>query len=386
MPDYFHGLRGRYSHPSTLAAASFLGLLVAVMFAIGLAGPVFAQTRPTLVGVDKVIIQPFNQTMAVTGRFVASESGVVAARVAERVAKMAVQVGDRVKKGDTLASLSADRLRNARALKVAELRKAEAQIRREKANLAKMRQTYDRIVSLKGSTAFRKDRQEDAERDMEVALSAVGQAEAEILRAKANLDLSDIALRDAIIRAPYPGVVIARHTVSGNFVRAGDPIVTLLNDADLEIEADVPAVRTQGLRPGTRVEVTLQDGRKFGALVRVVIQEENSRTRTRGVRLRPDLPKDGLGIAGNQSAMVEIPIGGSREVVTVHKDAIVILKGRSMTYVVVNGKAEIRPVRTGNAVGNRFEVVHGLKPGEVVVVRGNERLRPGQQVKALGSG
>ncbi|MBM86689.1 MAG: hypothetical protein CMM47_11795 [Rhodospirillaceae bacterium] len=386
MPHDSYGLQSRCLNHPTLAAASLLGLLVTAVFTVGLADPVFAQNRPTPVVVDKVIIQPFAQTMPVTGRFVATESGVVAARVAERVAKVVVRVGDRVKTGDTLASLSADRLGSARALSVAELRKAEAQMRREKANLAKMRQTYDRIVSLKGSAAFRKDRQEDSERDLEVARSAVGQAEAELLRAKANLDLSDIALRDAIIRAPYPGVVIACHTVSGNFVRVGDPIVTLLNDEDLEIEADVPAVRTLGLRPGTMVEVALQDGRKLAASVRVVVQEENSRTRTRGVRLHPNLPKSGFGIVGNQSVMVEIPIGGSRDVVTVHKDAIVISKGRPMAYVVIDGKAEIRPVLTGNAVGNRFEVVRGLKPGEIVVVRGNERLRPGQLVTPFGSG
>jgi len=369
------------SNPHALFASVLMALTV-----LTLGTDARAQKRAMPVGVDQVIVEPLAQTMPVSGRFVASESGMVATRIAERVANMAVQVGDRVKKGDTLAQLSSDRLKNERALRVADVRKAEAQIKREKANLAKMEQTYKRITSLRGSTAFRKDREDDTERDMEVAKSAVGQAEADLLRAKANLGLADIALKDATIRAPYPGVVVARHTVSGNYVRAGDPIVTLLNDGDLEIEADVPAVRTNGLVPDTLVKVTLQDGRAMSAAIRVVVQEENPRTRTRSVRLTPELLKGGLGIAGNQSVTVQIPIGESRDVVTVHKDAIVVLKGRPMAYVVVDGKAEIRPVVTGNAVGNRFEVVRGLKQGETVVVRGNERLRPGQPVKPLGSG
>ena len=342
-----------------------------------------AQQGATPVGVDKVLLEPQAQTMPVIGRFVASESGIVATRIAERVTEMTVRVGDRVRRGDVLAKLSADRMQSERTLRVADLRRAEAQITREKASLAKMQQTYARVTSLRGSTAYRKDRQEDTERDMEVAGSALGQAEADLLRAQANLNLADIALKDTTITAPYPAVVIVRHTVAGNYARVGDPIVTLLNDRDMEIEADVPAIRTGGLLPGTKVRVTLQDGSMLNAVVRVVVQEENSRTRTRSVRLSPELGGRSGSLANNQSVTVQIPIGGANDVVTVHKDAIVVLKGRTMVYVVEDGKAAIRQVMTGNAIGARFEVKSGLKPGDIVVVRGNERLRPGQSVKPL---
>ena len=342
-----------------------------------------AQKAATPVGVDKVVTEPRGQTMPVIGRFVAPESGIVATRIAERVDEVTVRVGDRVERGAVLARLASDRMRSERALRVADLRRAEAQITRENASLAKMQQTYKRITSLRGSTAFRKDREDDTERDMEVARSALGQAEADVLRAKANLNLADLALKDTTITAPYPGVVIVRHTVAGNYTRVGDPIVTLLNDKDLEIEADVPAIRTGGLTPGTRVRVTLQDGGLLSAKVRAVIQEENARTRTRSVRLSPDLATNVKSLAGNQSVTVQIPIGAVGDVVTVHKDAIVILKGRSMVYVVEDGKATIRPVVTGSAIGGRFEVTSGLRPGDVVVIRGNERLRPGQPVKPL---
>ncbi|MDA0341201.1 MAG: efflux RND transporter periplasmic adaptor subunit [Proteobacteria bacterium] len=345
-----------------------------------------AQQGATPVGVDKVLLEPQAQTMPVVGRFVAPESGIVATRIAERVTEMTVRVGDRVRRGDVLAKLSADRMQSERTLRVADLRRAEAQITREKASLAKMQQTYARVISLRGSTAYRKDRQEDTERDMEVAGSALGQAEADLLRAQANLNLADIALKDTTIIAPYPAVVLVRHTVAGNYARVGDPIVTLLNDRDMEIEADVPAIRTGGLLPGTKVRVTLQDGGMLKAVVRVVVQEENTRTRTRSVRLSPELGERSGSLASNQSVTVQIPIGRANDVVTVHKDAIVVLKGRTMVYVVEDGKAAIRQVVTGNAIGARFEVKSGLKPGDIVVVRGNERLRPGQSVKPLAAG
>lgn len=365
-----------------------LGLIASFLAAMATFSPDegWTQGRPTPVGVDKVVVEPRAQTMPVIGRFVATESGVVATRLAERVDEVAVRVGDRVERGAVLARLAPDRMRSERALRVADLRKAEAQVKREEAGLEKMRQTYARITSLRGSTAFRKDRQDDTERDMEIATSALGQAEADVLRARASLNLADLALKDTTISAPYSGLVIAKHTVAGNYARVGDPIVTLLNDKDLEVEADVPAIRTKGLIPGVKVRVTLQSGARLTAHVRAVVQEENARTRTRSVRLVPDLDSAAGDLAANQSVTVEIPIGEASDVVTVHKDAIVIMKGRPMVYVVEDGKAAIRPVQTGPAIGGRFEVMGGLKPGDIVVVRGNERLRPGQPVQPLDEG
>ncbi len=371
--------------PCRLSRVFAIALVAAIMGLAPVSG-VAQQGQATPVGVDKVVTEPRAQTMPVVGRVVAPESGIVATRVAERVDELAVRVGDRVERGAVLAKLASDRTRSERALRVAELKRAEAQIKRENAGLEKMRQTLKRITDLRGSTAFRKDRQEDTERDMEIAVSAMGQAEADAIRARANLDLADLALKDTTITAPYPGVVVARHTVAGNYVRVGDPIVTLLNDNNLEIEADVPAIRTGGLAPGTKVRVSLQDGTKLTAEIRAVVREENPRTRTRALRLVPFLDGKTGDLAGNQSVTVDIPIGSVSDVVTVHKDAIVILKGQQMVYVVQDGKAAVRPVQTGPAIGNRFEVVAGLKPGEVVVVRGNERLRPGQPVRAPDAG
>ena len=371
--------------PKQVLYQPVLGLLVTATLWLT-PHPGAAQQDATPVGVDKVLLEPQAQTMPVIGRFVAPGSGIVATRIAERVTEMTVRVGDRVRRGDVLAKLAADRMQSERTLRVADLRRAEAQITREKASLTKMQQAYARVTSLRSSTAYRKDRQEDAKRDVEVAGSALGQAQADLLRAQANLDLADIALKDTTITAPYPAVVIVRHTVAGNYAQVGDPIVTLLNDRDMEIEADVPAIRTGGLLPGTKVRVTLQDGGMLNAVVRVVVQEENTRTRTRSVRLSPELGGRSGSLANNQSVTVQIPTGGANDVVTVHKDAIVILKGRTMVYVIEDGKAAIRQVMIGNAIEARFEVKTGLKPGDIVVVRGNERLRPGQSVKALDAG
>ena len=100
----------------------------------------------------------------------------------------------------------------------------------------------------------------------------------------------------------------------------------------------------------------------------------------------PQIDGPGTRLAGNQSVTVEMPIGAAREVVTVHKDAVIMRGAKAIVYTVENETAAVRTLRKGRAVGNRFEVLDGLEPDEIVVVRGNERLRPGQAIKPLGPG
>lgn len=86
-------------------------------------------------------------------------------------------------------------------------------------------------------------------------------------------------------------------------------------------------------------------------------------------------------IAANQSVILHIPIGGTRSVLTVSKDAIVRAGDRQSVFVVVDGKAVAKTVRLGESLGSRYEVHEGLTLGDVVVVRGNENLRSGQPVQ-----
>jgi RND family efflux transporter MFP subunit len=360
---------------------SMISIFLLFLFVFLVPSAVISQQRASAVDIDKVISEPLLQTMPVIGRFVAKESGVVATRIAERVHKMQVQVGDRVEKGDVLVELASDRLDSQIQILKADLIRTESQLAKEIANNRKMKQTHKRILALRTSSAFRKDREEDSERDLEISKEMVTRAKADILQSKAKLKMGKIALQDANIKAPYPGVVLKQHTLPGNYVRIGDPIITLLNDTDLEIEVDVPSIRALDLKPYTNVKANLQNGLSFNAVIRAIIPQENSQTRAVAVRLSA---KDGpfkQGIAGNQSVKLKLPIGDNANVVTVHKDAVLIKNGKKIVFVFKKGIANMQTTKLGRAVGNRFEVLAGLQPGDLVVVRGNERLRPGEPIK-----
>ena len=205
------------------------------------------------------------------------------------------------------------------------------------------------------------------------------------LRARqAQLERADRDLSDTNIVAPYPGVVSATHTEIGAYLAIGNPVVTIINDQNFEVEADVPSARIANLSTGDEVNVRIGD-ETVSATLRAVVPTENTRTRTRPVRFTPDLSRSVSPLANNQSVTVLLPVGGSRNAVTVSKDAITQRNGQSMVFVSNNGRAQPRQITTGEATGSRLVVLSGLKAGDLVVVRGNESLRPGQRLVHVGA-
>jgi RND family efflux transporter MFP subunit len=356
----------------------------AVIAISAMVAPLAAQERAARVKVDVVREEPLNQTIPILGRLVAREQGEVAAGVAGPVSQVYAQVGDRVAKGDVMAELVVDMRLALIAQRESDLAMRRAQVTSANAQLELSRDEMRRLEKLKNSSAFPRARYEDQQHEVVRFTSAQAEARASLGRTEAELSMARIELERARIRAPYDGVVTRRHVSPGAFVRLGDPIVTLLNDRGLELEADVPAERLGGLSPGSIVDALLDDGTPIAATVRALIPDENPLTRTRQVRFSADLG-NGINRAVNQSVMVHVPVGKKRNVLSVHKDAVITRNGAQLVYVVEEGKASIRPVKLGEAVGTRFEILDGLAPGDQVVVRGNERLRPGQAVTVAKS-
>ena len=368
-----------------LRALAATAVAAALWLGVG-GGEGTAQQPPAVVSVDEVRMEAMAQTVPVIGRLVARRSGEVAARTAGPVAALHVSVGDRVEAGDSIAVLDTVRLRAERDRLASLVNEAQAQVERLTAQSDLHRQELRRLQGLRDSAAFSQSRFEDARQQVIIAESAIGTADAARLSAAASLSLAEIDLAWATITAPYPGVITLVHTEVGAWLGVGARVVSMINDQDLEVEADVPSNRIEALEPGTPVSFILDDGSEHAAVVRTVVPEENALTRTRQVRFTPRFAPVRKPLAVNQSATVVLPAGRSRQVLTVHKDAIVRNQGQAFVYVAQDGAAQIRPVQLGAAVGGRFEVLGGVGPGEPVVVRGNERLRPGQAITVGGAG
>lgn len=359
--------------------------VAAVVLALATVVPAAGQDQPpALVHVDAVIREPMSQTAPVVGRIVAREA-IIATQVAGTVFRVHAVIGDRVQRGDLIAELDPSRLQSDADLRQAERDEAEANLEASAASLSAAEQALERLRGLRSSAAFSQARFDEAEQEVRRNRGLVAVAQARLLRSEANWARALIDLEDSEIRAPFAGVIGDRDAHVGEYLRIGDPVVTLINDRGLEIEALVPSNRLSGIQAGTELTIVLDDGTRHSAVVRASVPMENSLTRTRIVRLDPEFTEPTGQLAGNQSAIVMIPVGEAREVVTVHKDAILNRPNGTVVFVVTDGQAMIRPVSLGESVGGRIVVEDGLAPGDLVVVRGNERLRPGQPVRHNGA-
>ncbi len=360
------------------------GLLMTICAVLTIFTPAIAQNAP-LVRVDLVRVEPLSQTAAVLGRLVARQAGDVSARINGPIERFNVEVGDRVEAGQVLATLTNNYLLAQLDLASGELAVAQANLKTRKAQVTLAKQALARLERLKKSAAFNQSRYEDAKQEVVIAQAEVTQAEATILSRIAEMRSADINLSYATITAPYAGVITRRMTEAGAYVQTGQSVVQMVADRSLEIEADVPFRFIGGLQIGTRVRVALDDSTTHEAKVRAVVPNENPLTRTRAVRFEASFDYAESPLANEQSVTVYVPVGAQRDVLTVHKDAIIKRPNGAIVYVAEGDTAKLQPVALGIAVGNRLIVESGLQEGQKVVVRGNERLRPGQSIIVDGA-
>ena len=247
------------------------GLAAACLAAVALLSlgtpEVTAQQPPAVVSVDEVRMEAMAQTVPVIGRLVARRAGQVAARTAGPVAELHVEVGDRVETGEPIAVLDTVRLRAERDRLAAVVNQAQAQVESLTAQAALRRQELRRLEGLRDSAAFSQGRFEDARQEVIIAESAIGSADAARVSAAASLSLAQIDLSWATITAPYPGVITTVHTEVGAWLAIGQPVVSLINDVDLEVEAEVPSSRVAGLNEDMEVALVLDDGSEHTAVV-----------------------------------------------------------------------------------------------------------------------
>jgi len=331
--------------------------------------------------VDPVRKVPLAQTAPVLGQLVATRQGEVAARVAAPVESFVVEVGDRVARGDPIALLDEEMLAARRDQAQGALAEARARLKtsRERLELAELR--LSRLERLRDSAAFSQADYEDQRQEVAIARAEIASAEAEVATARADLQVARIDLKRAEVSAPYGGVVTQRLIEAGAYVDPGTALVRMVADKELEVAVDVPFRRLTGLNPGDEVKIELEDGTSHTARLRAILPQENERTRTRTVRLVPSFGETRAPLASGQSVTVAVPLGDSQQVLSVHKDAVLRQGDSASVFVFKDGTAEVRPVQLGREIGSRFEVVEGLKAGDLAVVRGNERLQPGDSLR-----
>lgn len=302
------------------------------------------------------------QVRWVPGTVMARDDARLATGQAGRIVAIA-EVGARVEQGGVVARLDDE----AYALAV---RESEAALERLDAQLEYQARQVERLEQLKSQSSI-------AETQLDEARSQRDMLRHDRARAAVALEESRRRVREATIRAPFAGIVAERSAQLGEYVQPGTAIVRLVNTERLEVTAQAPVSLGATLAAGDAV--TIRDGARAELeSIRAVVPVGDALSRQLEVRVAVDDASWPIGAA----VEVALPIGATASVVAIPRDAIV-LRGRE-TYVFKVGldeTAERVVVETGTASGALIEVKGAIAPGDRLVVRGAERLQPGQPLR-----
>ncbi|WP_439124445.1 efflux RND transporter periplasmic adaptor subunit [Marivita sp.] len=359
-------------------------LVRCAMFIVMIACPalVVAQGRPAGVSTAIVTTNTMAETVSVFGEVVAGRESAVAARVGGVAQEVPIRVGDQVAHGDVLARLDTELLEIELAQAEAQIAIAQAGISVSEARLDRAEKAFRRAETLRQNSTIAEAQLEERASDFAEARGAQQEAQARIQASRNALEQARYRLDNAVVRAPFDAVILNVATEVGQFIPAGSQVATLIDTAALEIEANVPARFVSALRADQTVTATTDIGDTVSLVLRAILPTEFAATRTRPVRFA--LADHDAAIAVGQTVTLDVPISAPREVLVVPKDALVQAQGGWSVFINDDGKAMPRTVQIGAALNNSFEVLSGLSDGDEVVVRGNERLRPGQGIAPSG--
>lgn len=212
-------------------------------------------------------------------------------------------------------------------------------------------------------------------------------AQAAARSAEAVYALLEARLKETRIVAPFDGLVSERRVSPGAYVRAGDTLVRLVDLDPIKAVFNVPERYLMRLQPGQKVAVRVVSlgDRVFAGEVFFIDPQVDPVTRTIKVKARLDNP-DGL-LRPGLFANIALTIATHENATVIPEEAIVAQVGATVVFVVSDGRAQVRPIRTGLRLPGKVQVMEGLQPGEEVVTAGLQKLFPGVKVaRADGPG
>jgi RND family efflux transporter MFP subunit len=297
----------------------------------------------------------------IPGSIVSRDDARIAGIVAGRVQWIA-EVGQRVAEGAPLARLDDTVVK----LRVADL---QAQVARAQSQAELARVQLERYRSLAATKIYPANQLDEAQAQLDMA-------QHDVARLTAQLKQAEYETQQSQVRAPFGGVVTERFAQRGEFLQVGAAVVRLVNTEDLEARATAALAFAGNVKSGQQATLRV-GGEERRATVRAIVPVGDDRSRQFEVRLALARSRWPVGTA----IEVSLPTGAERSAVVVPRDAIVIRQAHSYVMRVTReGTVERREVEAGSAVDDDVEVKSGVASGDRLVVRGAERLEPGQSI------
>ncbi len=324
---------------------------------------------PAKVVVAKVVQEEVSENQSVIGVLYYERTSDVSTEVGGLVESIKVNQGEKVKKGDLLVSLNTEILDSEISLTRIRIEQISLRIENAKKN-------YERLEKIYRQAGV-------SEKIYDDALFTYRDAEMEKQASQDSLNKLLIQKRRSRITAPFDGIILSKDVDAGAWVQQGKKLVAIGSSTDLFVRAPVAENLLQFIEIGEKVAVTITAFNKKveGKIVNI---DPVADVKTKNVFLKINIPPLPL-VAQNMSASVYVSSSPKRKLSILLRAALVKFQGKDFVYTVKEGKAAILPVNIVSYMGDRIGVDNPyIVPGMVVVVEGNERLRPDQAVSVMG--
>lgn len=320
------------------------------------------------------------QIRRLSGVLQAQESASLSFEVGGKVESVQVQLGDVVKRGQSLAVLEQSSYQLNKNAAKSQLQELEAQ-------QVEVKTRFNRVSDLlkKGFVS---------KADYDLVKAELDRTNSAVSAAKSRLDLASKDLKNTKLIMPYDGKITGRRIEPSQQVNSGQTVFTVEGKQGLEISVMVPETMIGYLEKGQThkahfptvanldldvqiSEVGLQAGSANGFPVTLVIQQQNSDLRT-GMTAEVDFTFIAPGITGYQGATVRIP-----------PSAILAGEGNNNYVFVYDQEKKVvakRQIQTENIINNEVLISNGLSAGEIIVTAGVPYLYDGQAVSLLNTG
>ncbi len=331
-------------------------------------GQTAPQAPPPVVEVDAVRTGRVVEIREAVGTVRAFESITVTAKAAGVVQKISFEEGQKVKAGDVLLRLDAEERR-------ADIEQAQAEIQpRDGAAGRDRARGWSAPWRCAGPAPAPKRRSTDLTAQVKTLESAIASAEARRRAAEARLEDVD---RSRAVRGPARHALRVARGLQCRPARASPRSTTCRGCASTSRSRRTSWAQ---LQPGQTVRATsaAYGQRAFEGRVSVIDPRVDPVTRT--VRLTAEFPNPDEALKPGMFLSVALEVNARNDAVVIPEEAVVGEGLRHLVYVVKDNMVERRVVRIGQRQEGRVEIVEGLQPGETIIVRGVQRVRPGLTV------
>lgn len=337
------------------------------------------------------------------GTLGAQDETVVSAEVEARVSRLEADMGDHVAAGAPLVVLDAEKLRYRVEEQRAALAQARARLgadggqlpapeetpqvlsaaaRRREAEqrLARARQLAERKL-VSAEELERADTQlQTARAAHDAALAEARNLLAEIEARQATLKGADRELQDTVIRAPFAGVVAERLVSPGQFVRVQTPVMRVVRMHPLRLTAEIPERFAPAIRVGHGVTLRVDAYPDRPVEGRITRMSPDVNPRSRAFAIEGEVPNPDGSLKPGTFARVRIVTDRVDRTIAIPAAAVQTRYGRSVVFVVRDGKLAAAEVEVGDRLGPRVEIVKGVTAGSTIVADNVEGLSDGMSV------